>query len=155
MEWALPTSARQLISSFPRPERGLEPPETRGDRLDLPDTRDAEIPDASNDPSDEQHMLNRSEKETQADPTDSTHRAASSTEDQRLHVELAALSGEGDASTRATDAQRQGVGAAVGDVAAPAVTRQVCARTFGSSMRLSLLPFFLMRAPLLLYLTCS
>ena len=35
-----------------------------------------EIPDgAGNDPSDEPHMLNRSDQETQADPTESTHRA--------------------------------------------------------------------------------
>ena len=100
--------------------------------MGLPAVRDAETPDgAGNDPSDEPHMLNRSDQETQADPTESTHRAGSSTEAQRLDVELAALSDEGDASTRANDAQRQGVEAAVGDAAAPAVSRQACARTFG------------------------
>ena len=139
----LPPSARQLFFALPRPERGLEPPETRGDRLDLPDTRDAEIPDgASKDPSDEQHVLNRSYQETQADPTESTHRAGSSTEAQRLEVELATLSDEGDTPTRANDAQRQGVEAAVGDVAAPAVTRQVCDRTLGSCMCMLLLLSF-------------
>ena len=156
VEWVLPTSAFQLVFAFPRPERGLESPEKRGDRLGLPDVRDAETPDgAGNDPSDEPHMLNRSDQETQADPTESKHRAGSSTEAQRLDVELAALSDEGDASTRANDAQRQGVESAVGDAAAPAVTRQACARTFGSRMRLSLLPLFVMRASFLLYLSCS
>ena len=141
VEWVLPTSACQLIFAFPRPERGLEPPETRSDRVGLPPVRDAETPDgAGNDPFDEPHMLNRSDQETQADSTESTHRAGSSTEAQRLDVELTALSDEGDASTRANVAKRHGVEAAVGDAPAPAVTRQACARTFGSRMRLSLLP---------------
>ena len=71
-EWVLPTSACQLFSAFPRPARGLEPAEKGSDRLDLPDV-DAGTPDgARNDPSDEQHMLNRSDRETQVDPTEST-----------------------------------------------------------------------------------